>query len=310
MDVFDPQKVLNNNKLGNHSVQAVVQTASGDKTFFVKLKQGQFIWWQPVCFAIAKYQDSTKKTIQITSKTIFEKINLTPYFNDKVTNIFKQQYLSPRPKSPTMQLPVQGIGNWCYPLINAAINDFGTRQIAKNNDQITTPENVPFTTPADSLLNNIMFTSQWDNYPKEKTIALSGAATQLHLLMAGSTNAMQSRFVNGVIIVQYKDASSDTLQLINPQNWWPIEQDYYTDGVAFTTDAAMPLRLYLKEGKFAYGLKKYTSIKGFSNQAIDGGAATVLVMPLNGNKQLKSVTLQTIANDVVIGLMSITLQRN
>jgi hypothetical protein len=31
-------------------------------------------------------------------------------------------------------------------------------------------------------------------------------------------------------------------------------------------------------------------------------------MPLNPNKQLRSLTLRTLSNDVVIGLMGITLQ--
>ncbi len=42
---------------------------------------------------------------------------------------------------------------------------------------------------------------------------------------------------------------------------------------------------------------------------IDGGAAKVLDMPLNASKELQSLTLKTITNDVVIGLMSVTLQR-
>jgi hypothetical protein len=53
---------------------------------------------------------------------------------------------------------------------------------------------------------------------------------------------------------------------------------------------------------------KYTSIKGFSNFAIDGGAATVLNLQLNETKELKNLVLRTIANDVVIGLMALTLE--
>ena len=41
---------------------------------------------------------------------------------------------------------------------------------------------------------------------------------------------------------------------------------------------------------------------------IPGGAAQMLRMPLNGAKKLKSLTLRTLSNDVVIGLMGITLQ--
>jgi len=97
--------------------------------------------------------------------------------------------------------------------------------------------------------------------------------------------------------------------LKNPENWWPIEQDYYTDGFAFTTDAPKPIRISLKTGKEIPKDYKYTSIRGFSNFGIDGGAATVLSMPLDSKKKLKDLVLKTVANDVVIGLMSITLLR-
>lgn len=42
---------------------------------------------------------------------------------------------------------------------------------------------------------------------------------------------------------------------------------------------------------------------------INGGAATLLDLPLDRNKTLREIKLQTIANDVVIGLMSLTLVR-
>jgi hypothetical protein len=158
--------------------------------------------------------------------------------------------------------------------------------------------------------NNIVFTSQWDNFPDSAIIPLSGHASRIYLLMAGSTNPMQSRITNGMVVVGYTDGTGDTLLLKNPENWWPIEQDYYTDGSAFTTGDEMPERLYLKDGKFARGLSSYTSIKGFSNRGIDGGAATVLDMFLDKQKTLQSLTVHAIANDVVIGLMSVTLNRN
>jgi len=99
--------------------------------------------------------------------------------------------------------------------------------------------------------------------------------------MAGSTNHMQSRFVNAKVVIQYTDASTDSLLLINPTNWYPIEQDYYTDGYAFTTNASKPYRLLFKTGIFTRTIKNYTAVKGVTNKAIDGGAATVLDISLN-----------------------------
>ena len=120
---------------------------------------------------------------------------------------------------------------------------------------------------------------------------------------------MQSRMINGEIVIHYKDGSSDKLELKNPENWWPIEQDYYTDGFAFTTGEEKPLRLYLKTGIDTRDFKDFVPIRGFSNFGIDGGAATILDLPLDKNKELKSLVVRSIANDVVIGLMALTLLR-
>lgn len=149
----------------------------------------------------------------------------------------------------------------------------------------------------------------WDNYPDSVVISLNGKASHAYFLMAGSTNPMQSRLVNGTVVVNYTDGTSSVLELKNPENWWPVEQDYLIDGFAFTAGEEKPTRISLKTGEVIPDNYKYTGIKGFSNFAIDGGAATMLDLRLNPNKQLKNLVLKTIANDVVIGLMSVTLTR-
>jgi hypothetical protein len=238
-----------------------------------------------------------------------ETVSLTAYFNAKVTDIFNVKYVSPRPQSPTLQLPTQGIGNWCYPMINPEINDSGLRSKAKENEKIKIPEGIVFETPSDASKNNIVFTSMWDNFPEKTEIPLKGKASHLYLMMAGTTNPMQSRMINGKVIVNYTDGSQEILELKNPQNWWPIEQDYFVDGKAFMTNAPKPPRVYLKSGIISRTFTDYKAIKGFANDGIDGGAGTVLDLPLNPSKTLKSLSVQTITNDVVIGLMSVTLIR-
>ena len=149
----------------------------------------------------------------------------------------------------------------------------------------------------------------WDNYPDSVAINIDDTASHIYLLMAGTTNPMQSRFVNGLISVIYTDGFKDTLELRNPENWWPIEQDYYSDGYAFNTDSEKPYRIHLKTGIITRDNKKYTQIKGFSNMAIDGGAATVVDLPVNPEKKIEKLTLQTIANDVIIGIIALTLKK-
>jgi hypothetical protein len=235
-----------------------------------------------------------------------ETIDITPYFNDKVTQIFKNKYLSPRPNTTTLQLPWQGIGDWPHPLETFDVNDSGLRKIAGEKNEIVLPQGIRFSTPGEAGKNNILFTSQWDNYPKEKTISLTGRASHAYFLMAGSTNPMQSQLTNGEIIVEYIDGSADTLLLRNPETWWPVDQDYYTDGFAFSLKKPRPVRVHLATGKTVTGEESKTI---FNGKKIDGGAATVLDLPLDASKTLKSMTLKTIANDVVIGLMAVTLSR-
>lgn len=314
LDINDLQQALDSVSIKNGELSAVGAGNFYARTIFVKVKQGAFIWWQPVHVNPSLtgnefWVDSTYSFTSVIEKKAPEKLDLQKHFNDKVTNIFKHQYLSPRPTSPTLQLPTQGIGNWAYPLTTANIDDSGLRKLAGSKNEIKYNDEVSFSTPSDTLLNNIVFTSQWDNFPDSVTIPLSGNASQIYLLMAGSTNPMESHITNGMVVVNYGDNTADTLLLENPNNWWPIEQDYYIDGFAFNACCELPGRLYLKEGKFGKEPSAYTSIKGFSNMAIDGGAATVLNMFLNRGKNLKSLTVHAIANDVVIGLMAVTLIR-
>ncbi len=235
-----------------------------------------------------------------------ERINLTEYFNDGVTQIFRNQYLSPRPQTATLQLPTQGIGEWTHPRMTAEIDDSGLRKRAGTSHQFNTPQGITFASPGDSSGKNILFVSRWDNYPAEARLPLSGKASRAYLLMAGSTNPMQSRIENGQIEVYYTDGTAEKLTLRNPENWWPIEKDYFVDGFAFSTGAVHPPRLHLKTGEVIFGEKA----KEYNGKEIEGGAATMLDIPLNSAKTLKELKLTALANDVVIGLMSITLVRS
>ena len=241
--------------------------------------------------------------------TKWETVELSAYFNKKVSEIFQQRYESPRVSSPTVQIPLQGVGNWCYPLVEAVIDDSGLRALAGSEGVFETPQGIPFATPGPGEENNVIFTSLWDNFPDEVAIPLSGKARHAYLLMAGSTNPMQSRVDNGVVEVEYEDGTKSALPLRNPDTWWPIEQDYYRDGYAFSWDQPFPPRVHLKTGLITREFDDYISIKGFSDRVVDGGAGTILDLPLDPDKKLKSLKLKILANEVVIGLMGVTLVR-
>jgi hypothetical protein len=237
----------------------------------------------------------------------FETLNLAPFFNDRVTQIFKNDYRSPRSPFCSLAVPKNGIGGWADNRIQFDVDDSGLRNLAaKNSGRIILPDGVPFAIATNSDSENIIFTSQWDNYPREVSVPVSGKSSRAFLLMAGSTGPMQSQFDNGEIIVSYTDGSTARLALRNPTNWWPIEQDYFADDFAFRRDAPMPPRVDLKTG--AIRILDTKNFKGRGGK-IPGGAATVLELPLDENRNLKSVTIRALANETVVGLMAVTLER-
>lgn len=233
-------------------------------------------------------------------------VELAPHFNDRVTQIFKNEYRSPRSPFVSLAIPKQGIGAWAGHVNETAeIDDTGLRAVAaKGGGKITLPGGVVFATPSAAEAKNVIFVSQWDNYPREATVPLAGRASRVSLLMAGSTNHMQSRFDNGEVVVTYADGSTERLALENPTTWWPIEQDYFIDDFQFRREAPLPVRVNLKTG--AVRVLEAATFKGRGGK-VPGGAATVLELPLNRDKELKSLTVRALANEVVIGLMAATL---
>lgn len=235
-----------------------------------------------------------------------ETVNMDAKWNSNVGDIFENFYLSPRPKVTTLTIPAHGIGEWCHPEFTANINDVALRRQVK--DQVFTTElGIPFRTPAKG--RNIAYTSLWDNYPDAVTIPLQGKASHAYLLMAGSTNHMQSRIDNGQIVVTYTDGTTDTLPLYNPHNWCPIEQDYYEDGLQFHAAQPRPYRLDFASLKVSREHMPMGERYGYQQRDFKAGAAVMLDMPLNAQKQLRDITVRTLSNDVVIGIMGVTLQR-
>jgi hypothetical protein len=307
LEVKDPQQMIKEVRISAHALQGTISKDNNYGTFFVKIKQGNAVWWEPVNLNI-KQQDKSSVDSFVAKES--EPIDLSTYFNDKVNHIFQQKYLSPRSPYPTLQLPVQGIGNWCYPKVQPEINDEGLRALAGSKNSIKLNNGVLLQTPSAPEKNNVVFTSLWDNYPDSLTIQVSGKGKYISAMLCGSTNHMQSQMENGQLIITYTDGSKTTLSLRNPENWWPIEQDYYEDGYAFHLKKKPPVRIHLKSGNIYNGFapdSTYSNLKGFSNRMIEGGAATVLDLKINPSKELKFITLKTTASEVVIGLMAITI---
>ena len=284
-----------------------IRPGLGDR--FEQIQQGEMCWRPaPIKKVGALLDDARGRRQAAPLQGRFEPLDLTASFNDLVTQIFKNEYRVPRSPFVSLALPKQGIGGWAGGVnATAEIDDAGLRALAgKDGGKFSLPNGVPLATPGAAGAKNVLFVSQWANYPHEAVMPLTGAATRVVLLMTGSTNPMQSRIDNGEVLVTYTDGTTSRLALTNPETWWPIEQDYFTDDFQFRYDEQLPIRMDLKTGNVR--VLKREAFKGTGGK-IPGGAATVLELALDPWKELKSLTVRALANDVVIGLMAATLVR-
>lgn len=243
--------------------------------------------------------------------TRYETIDFNDYLNERINNIFAYgKYLTPRWPYTTLQVPTQGMGQWCHPEALSKIDDSGIRKKAGSSNRFMMPQGIPFEIPGDSISRNIILTTLWDNYPDSVVVPVAGRASRIYLLIAASTYHMQSHVENGTITATYKDGSSDVLKLILPDNLLPLDQHVFIDGFAFSCPNPRPYRISLKTGEVS---RDQAALLGLSMSndpmVIDGGLATVVDLLLDPTKTLSSITVKTTANEVIIGLMAATLVR-
>ena len=146
-----------------------------------------------------------------------------------------------------------------------------------------TPQGVPFAWGGDA--RNIAFTSMWDNWPRQVTVPVGRKADAVSLLLCGFTNPMQGRIANAEVRLTYADGVVDKVELVPPFNFWSLcpfggsDYDYPRDG--FSLPPVPPPTVQLG----------------------DNCRANLLNVRLRPDATLKSVTLETMSQEVIIGLM-------
>ncbi|MBS0630353.1 MAG: hypothetical protein JSS11_00435, partial [Verrucomicrobia bacterium] len=218
-------------------------------------------------------------------------LDLAATCNADVRTIFQQRYLSPRPETCSVRLGVDGYSAWTFPYWNLPPPVVDLAHLPKLRDsagRLLTSQQVPFMLPGAEY--NIAFTSLWDNWPTAVTVPVGRAACTAWLLVCGTTFPMQTNIANAVLRFRYADGVTESLELIPPHNFWMMcpwggcDYDYAAD--AFALPKEPPLQVQL----------------GHNCRAI------VLSWKLRPEVALESVTLETLSEDVVIGLMGLSLE--
>jgi hypothetical protein len=166
-----------------------------------------------------------------------------------------------------------------------------------DSTRLITPQGVPFAW--NSGEKNIAFTSLWDNFPSKIEFPVNRTGDAVWFLVSGSTNVMQCRIANAVIRLNYADGQVDSLELVPPVNYWNLStidshatapgqgsrNDYTAETDRFCLPARLPETVQLGENC----------------------RAMLLNLKLRPEVELKSVILETLSQEVVVGLMGITV---
>jgi len=247
----------------------------------------------PVAGEVPRYQVTkvrplpppATEPLKIPEGATWKTLDIAGSLNGDVRAIFKQKYLSPRPNTCSLRLATDGYSTWQMtldpmhkpPIIN--VNQPG--------EPLTTPQGVPF--GSIGVEKNIAFTSLWDNWPRSVTVPVNARGGAVWLLICGFTPPMQGRIANAVVRFRYADGQEEKLELVPPLNFWSLcpfggtDYDYQRDGFALPKTPPPQVHLGTNCRAMVYGWN------------------------LRRGTALTSVTLETLSQEAIIGMMGVTL---
>jgi hypothetical protein len=273
LECNDISGTLSEITVSGNKVYAKSNGATGNYTLFVKVKSGKFVSWLTADFAVEARPEIRKISDADNSK--FEAIDISKYFNTSLDTLHTQKYLSPRPEGYSIGVLANGRYAWEWNqsgFRGTKVNDLDLRKTG----ELRTASGISFSTPAKG--DNIACAAIWDNFPTVLNIPLTSKASELALAFIGVTNVMQAYVENVIFTVSYQDGTRGKVCLIHPHNF----DDWLVPALQ-------------TENETVY----------FS----DYNHATVQRISLDPAKELSSISIEAIANEIIIGVMGISIKR-
>lgn len=306
LSVQDSQEVLQNIKVKGNQLECQIGDKTGFHTVIAKVKAGTCEQWRILRLKVEdKEEQAREDTLNMKECNMrsfaWAPIDISNDYNADVCKIFQQQYLSPRPHTVSVRIGSNGYSPWAFTFWNSKVPVIALNKVKQYvvDDKLKSPQGVVYSWKANQD-KNIMFTSLWDNYPHEATIAMNHQKGKcISFLVCGSTNVMQCDIANAEIVISYDNGTTDTLKLIPPYNYWnlsPIDSQATAPGQASRT-------------YYTSDIDKFC-LHGCSPLTIELGSncrAMVLNRLLKSDTGISKVTLRCLSQEVVVGLMGISV---
>lgn len=271
-EVFDVSETLENLTVVGNRVYAKAKDVAGDHTLFIRAVSGEYNVW-----LAADYNIICEETpVEPIEDKPFETVDISKFFNCSMTEVHEQAYVSPRPKGYSMSLFQNGrfSHNWNQRGRHVVYVD---DSLFRNSGGIVhSPSGTPFATPTEN--DNLACVSIYDVFPTDITVPLDGKGQEIALLFIASTYCMHSHVENVRITVNYTDGTTTGTKLVYPLSI----DDWLTS--ALTTEAEI----------FYFNDFNHASVKRIR---------------IDPAKELASIKVEAIANEVILGVAGISIRR-
>ncbi|MCL4402726.1 MAG: DUF4450 domain-containing protein [Acidobacteria bacterium] len=304
----DPQGTLEAAVLREGSVRGRLASNPGHHTVIARADIGGAPQWRVFHVTVhdppgdAAREAKLVRTVPANAR--WEPVDIGGVLNADVRTIYRQPYLSPRPKTVSVRIGSDGYSPWTFTFWKNAPPIIQLNSIPKLLDQagrIVTPQGVPFIWQGGE--KNIAFTSLWDNWPERVSVPVHKKGEALWILISGSTNPMQCGIANAQVRMRYADGREEILQLIPPVNYWTLSPLTANPSVNGQTSGLVNRTDYNYEID-AFALPKQPPE---TVQLGENCRAMLLSWKLIPGLELESVTLETLSQEVVVGLMGLAV---
>ncbi|HNX78904.1 MAG TPA: hypothetical protein PKJ24_03430, partial [Prolixibacteraceae bacterium] len=302
--VEDPQHILGDITLKNGVITGKLTGEKGFHTVFARIMTGNAPQLRVFRIRIddpaGGKKEASRYVSTITADATFEPVHINSQLKGDVTTIYKQKYLSPRPNTVSVRLGTDGYSPWTFwhwKSLPPEIKTNGVNGMLDASKRLITPQGVPFAWNSGD--KNIAFTSLWDNFPSKIEFPVNQEGDAVWFLVSGSTNVMQCRIANAVIRLNYADGITDSLELIPPVNYWNLST---IDSHATAPGQGSRNDYTAETDRFCLPSKLPETV-----QLGDNCRAMLLNLKMRRGVALKSVSLETLSQEVVVGLMGISV---
>ncbi len=294
IDFHDPQGVLSQGKIEDGALTGTLTANAGDHEVFGLAQVGETKQWRIYKIHVTDVKSDTammdKTVIDVPKDAKWSQVDLAPVLNGDIRTIYQQKYVSPRPNTCSLRLAINGYSSWqnfgagkSVPVIDLT----NVKSLTDSSGSIVGGAGIPFPVPGED--KNIAFTSTWDNWPHSVDVPVNKSGDAVWFMVCGTTNPMEVRIPNAELRMVYADGVVEKLEIVPPFNFWTLcpfggnDYDYVRD--AFSLPKVPPTTVQL--GKNC--------------------RAVVLGWRLRPGVALKKVTLETLSQEVIFGLMGVTV---